>query len=84
MDIKIVFHPSGDWEGLYIDGVLYEEGHSISVGDFISAYNKASTDYTVVPFMQCDTRDLGNEEGFDAEDFNFPLKYEEIDESRGT
>jgi hypothetical protein len=34
--------------------------------------------------MQCDTRDLGNEEGFDAEDFNFPLKYEEIDESRGT
>jgi hypothetical protein len=35
MDIKIVFHPSGDWEGLYIDGVLGPEGHSISIDEFV-------------------------------------------------
>lgn len=75
MDIKIVFHPSGDWEGLYIDGKLMDEGHSISVEDFIEAFNKvpAQTDY-----LKYTTRDLGNEEGFNAEDFSFPLKYEDI------
>jgi len=78
MDIKIVFHPSGDWEGLYIDGTLYSEGHSIRLDDFVEDFNKASKDYTRVPVLELSSRDLGNEEGFDV-DYEFPLKYEDID-----
>jgi len=79
MDIKIVFHPSGDWEGLYIDGYLEHEGHNTSVEDLVNALNTQSTSI-IEQFERFyyDTRDLGNEEGFDAEDFNFPLKYEDI------
>jgi len=72
MDIKIVFHPSGDWEGLYIDGELQCEGHSISAGDIIYWINRNCS-----LGIEDSTRDLGNEEGFD-EDFSFPLKYEDI------
>jgi hypothetical protein len=81
MDIKIVFHPSGDWEGLYIDGVLGPEGHSISIDEFVDALNKANYGRTQVEDLEYSTRDLGNEEGFDVEDFSFPLKYEDIDGS---
>ena len=76
MDIKIVFHPSGDWEGLYVDGELEDEGHSIRIDELIVAINKNIPD---MPFeLNYSTRDLGNEEGFDAEEFSFPLKYEDI------
>lgn len=71
MDIKIVFHPSGDWEGLYVDGVLETEGHSIYTHDIIDLMLKKEL------LKQYSSRDLGNEEGFD-EDFSFPLKYEDI------
>lgn len=77
MDIKIVFRPSGDWEGLYIKGILYEEGHSISVYDMIDALNTFHFSVGIGSQLLLTTRDLGNEEGFD-EDFSFPLKYEDI------
>lgn len=81
MNIKIVFHPSGDWEALYIEGVLQAEGHSIRIDDLVEGMNntcntgKFDFDLTIFSY---DTRDLGNEEGFD-EDYDFPLKYEDID-----
>lgn len=78
MDIKIVFHPSGDWEGLYIKGILCEEGHSISAEDMIDALNTFKFSVGEGSQLLLKTRDLGNEEGFDL-DFNFPLKYEDID-----
>lgn len=37
MNIKIVYHPSGDWEGLYINNILKQEGHSIDVVEVIEA-----------------------------------------------
>lgn len=77
MDIKIVFHPSGDWEGLYIDGELENEGHSISAEDVIRALQAHARLVENITAIIYDTRDLGSEEGFD-EDFSFPLKYEDI------
>ena len=78
MDIKIVFHPSGDWEGLYIDEVLKHEGHNTSIYDFVDSWNNTlKENIRDVLWLNYDTRDLGNEEGFDK-DFSFPLKYEDI------
>lgn len=80
MDIKIVFHPSGDWEGLYVEGYLECEGHSIRVEDLIEALNRVTISENRFPEgsnFKYSTRDLGNEEGFDV-DFDFPLKYEDI------
>lgn len=78
MRIDIIGHPSGDWEALYIDGHLADEGHSITVDDFINAVNK---DYYLPEgsneSFELHNRDLGNEEGFD-EDYEFPTKYEDI------
>ena len=31
---------SGDWEGLYVDGVLFEQGHSITTNDFLELISK--------------------------------------------
>lgn len=39
--VVIAESPSGDWEGLYIKGKLFIEGHSISRYDFIKALEKA-------------------------------------------
>jgi len=77
MDIKIVFHPSGDWEGLYIDGVLEKEGHSIYTEDIIAMFQEYITLVDNISSINYTTRDLGNEEGFDVE-YDFPLKYEDI------
>lgn len=77
MDIKIVFHPSGDWEGLYVNDNLECEGHSIQIEDLVTALNNYKVEDMRGVFGYS-TRDLGNEEGFDAEDFSFPLKYEDI------
>jgi hypothetical protein len=37
MNRQIVIAYGDDWEGLYVDGVLAEEGHSISVHHFCKA-----------------------------------------------
>lgn len=76
MIVEIVFHPTGDWEGLYINNRLMREGHSIQLEDFLSACNQ---DFYLEAKEQFEyrTRDLGNEEGFD-EDYNLPLNYEDI------
>lgn len=79
MDIKIVFHPSGDWEGLYINGELKDEGHSIYTETLITALQEYLADNYTPPInsISYSTRDLDNEEGFD-EEYDFPLKYEDI------
>lgn len=33
--VTIITCESGDWEGLYVDGVLYTEGHSIRLHEFV-------------------------------------------------
>lgn len=37
MTVHIVSSPSGDWEGLYLDGRLVVEGHSLSWWQVLSA-----------------------------------------------
>jgi hypothetical protein len=35
--LVMVSSSSGDWEGLYVDGVLFSEGHSLSSREVLSA-----------------------------------------------
>lgn len=35
MDIKIVTSKEGDWQGLYLNDVLAEEGHKLSLTDVL-------------------------------------------------
>lgn len=39
--IMIISDPGGDWEGLYIKGKLYTEGHTIPRWEFVKALEKA-------------------------------------------
>jgi hypothetical protein len=38
--ITIIGCESGDWEGLYVNGILHYEGHSIYARDFIDLIKK--------------------------------------------
>jgi len=37
MTITVVGNPSGDWEGVYVDGILKFEGHSIQWWQMLKA-----------------------------------------------
>jgi hypothetical protein len=38
--VLIISTDDGDWEGIYVDGILFEEGHSLSNKDFINLINR--------------------------------------------
>lgn len=40
MKITLISSPAGDWEGLYIDGVLIEQNHSLSISFVIGAISE--------------------------------------------
>lgn len=42
MHIAVVRNHEGDWEGLYVEGKLVAEGHSIEIQDVFDAMKKAS------------------------------------------
>lgn len=47
--MTIINCESGDWEGLYVNGILQYEGHSINARDFINLIRK----YKVFKDVQC-------------------------------
>lgn len=47
MKINHVISTDGDWEALYIDGVLKEEGHSLDVWHVLNAIGLEFTQHTI-------------------------------------
>lgn len=45
--MKIDFVNVADWEGMYVDGVLVQEGHPIAVEDVLAVLNIASDSHWV-------------------------------------
>jgi hypothetical protein len=46
-DIHLVNSEAGDWQGLYINGKLWREGHSLSVRDIVEAIMTEGMTYRV-------------------------------------
>lgn len=45
--VQIVCSDEGDWEGLYIDGELKDQDHTLSVGDVLAALGVTYETYSV-------------------------------------
>lgn len=69
-DIKLVRNEDGDWEGLYIDGVLVRENHSLNVVDVLDdlVELKILTGYDVAIVDEEDMELLGGSLPNDFED----------------
>ena len=37
MDVKLLFADEGDWVGLYVDGKLVDQGHTLSANQILDA-----------------------------------------------
>lgn len=68
--MKVIRIQALDWEGLYFDGVLADEGHSLGIGNVLSLLvGKTITEVVTYGIDQDYMEDLGD----------LPEKFSEID-----
>jgi len=67
IEVKILNTQCGDWEGLYINGELIDEGHSLGEGNRVAYFFTLCTEHNItyddIEFHElCDTDDtqIGN------------------------
>jgi hypothetical protein len=70
-DVILISCESDDWEGIYVDGFLLDEGHSLSNSHFISLIR------TYKNFNSIEQKWI-TDEGMDEVGCSFPTQYNDI------